>query len=307
MPTRNLGPALAAALVTLALAAPAAPAAEPPVERGRYLVEVLAACGNCHTPKGPAGDLPGKHLAGGGSITEEFGTAIASNITPDRTTGIGGWRDAEIVRAIREGKSKSGRTLGPPMPFELYRQLSDTDVTAIVAYLRSVKPVRNRVAKSRYTMPLPPSWGPPVTSVPDPPQEILQYGAYLAGPIAHCVECHTPPGPGGRRDDARRLFAGGRKFTGPWGVTYSANLTTDRETGLGEWTTDQIVAGINGLRRDGSPERAPMPWPYYAGRIADRDMRALVAYLKSLPPIRSVVPPAEPPKPPEPTRRRPGR
>src|ERR1051326_7022483 len=77
--------------------------AQSAVERGKYLVEVIGACGNCHTPKGPAGDVPGQHMAGGFSITEEFGVAVSANITPDRATGIGAWSDAEIVRAIREG------------------------------------------------------------------------------------------------------------------------------------------------------------------------------------------------------------
>ena len=117
------------------------------IERGRYLVEGLAACGNCHTPKGPQGNVPGKHLAGGFEITEGFGVAITSNITPDRETGIGAWTDAEIIRAIREGKGRNGQTLGPPMPYGLYRDISDTDAKAIVAYLRTVQAVEHRRAE----------------------------------------------------------------------------------------------------------------------------------------------------------------
>src|SRR5262249_52904242 len=86
------------------LAGPAS--AQSPVERGRYLVEVLAACGNCHTPKGPQGDLPGKHLAGGFRLDEDFGTWVTPNITSDPETGIGKWTDDEIIRAIREGRGR---------------------------------------------------------------------------------------------------------------------------------------------------------------------------------------------------------
>jgi len=111
------------------------------VERGKYLVEVIGACGNCHTPKGPNGDLAEKHLAGGFVIEEAFGKAVGRNITQDKETGIGSWTDREIIRAIREGKAKDGGILGPPMPFPLYKDLSDNDVKAMVAYLRTVKPV----------------------------------------------------------------------------------------------------------------------------------------------------------------------
>jgi len=270
--------------------------AQAPVERGKYLVEVLGACGNCHTPKGPKGDLPDKLLAGGFVIEEEFGQAIASNITPDRETGIGSWTDAEIIRAIREGKGKDGKTLGPPMPYYLYRKLSDNDVTATVAYLKTVKPIKNQVAPSQYKVPLPPSYGPVVTSVPDPPKtDLVKYGEYLAGPVANCSDCHTPMGPGGRRDETK-LFGGGFSFHGPWGVSYATNLTPDKETGIGGWTDERLIRAINGVKADGKPVLPPMPWPYYAGKIADADMKAIVAYLRSLKPIKNKVPAPQPPK-----------
>ena len=282
----------------LACVAPLAAHAQTRVERGKYLVEVVGACSNCHSPKGPAGELPDKHMAGGFQITEEFGVAITPNVTPDRETGIGAWTDAEVIRAIREGKRRDGRTLGPPMPYDLYRSLSDTDVKAMVAYLRTLPPIKNRVEPSRYTVSLPASYGPPVGVVPDPPKrDPVKYGAYLAGPVAHCVECHTPRRPGGGLDTGR-LLAGGFKFTGPWGTSYAANLTPDRETGIGAWTDAQIIAGIYGVKANGQPLLPPMPWPYYAGRIAEGDLKAILAYLRSLPPVRHAVPKPAPPKAP---------
>ena len=144
-------------LLSLCLAMAAVPSvsAQTAVERGRYLVEILGACGNCHTPKGPQGDVPGLHLAGGFQLDDSSGTWITPNITPDPETGIGRWTDTEVIRAIREGRGRDGRTLGPPMPFDLYRRLADSDVNAMVAYLRTVVPVRNAVARSRYTIPSP--------------------------------------------------------------------------------------------------------------------------------------------------------
>lgn len=281
--------ALLAALPAVAQSGPASSA----VARGRYLVNVLGACGNCHTPKGlGAAD---KLLTGGLEIREDFGVAIAPNITPDRDTGIGAWSDAEVVRAIREGKSRDGRTLGPPMPFYLYRRLSDNDAYAIVAYLRTVKPIVNKVERSRYTIRLPAEYGPPVGSVPEPPRDPVKYGEYLAGPVAHCSDCHTPRNRDGV-PDPHRLLAGGFLFTGPWGTSYSANITPDRETGIGRWTDGQIVAAIYGVRPDGRRLLPPMPSDYYAAGIAEPDLKALLAYLRSVQPVRNRVPPARRPQ-----------
>jgi mono/diheme cytochrome c family protein len=277
------------------LAIPAVAAAQPPVERGRYLVEGLGACANCHTPKGPQGPVAGKHLAGGFEIAESFGVAIAPNITPDRATGIGAWTDDDIIRAIREGKHRDGRTLGPPMPYEFYRGLSDTDVKAMVAYLRTVPPIENRVPRSRYAMPLPPAWGPPLGVVPDVPRsDVVRYGAYLAGPVAHCMECHTPQKPGGGADMSR-LGAGGFAFKGPWGVSHAANITSDPETGIGRWTDSDIVGSIHGARRGGGRVLPPMPVDWYVKGISGDDLKALLAYVRSLPPIRNAVPAPQPP------------
>jgi mono/diheme cytochrome c family protein len=285
---------IVAASLGLVAAASLPALAQTPSERGRYLVEVVAACGNCHTPKGPTGDLPGKHLAGGFQLDDSFGTWITPNITPDPETGIGRWTDSEIIRAIREGKRPDGKTLGPPMPYDLYRRLSDNDVKAMVAYLRTVTSVRQSVPRSQYKIPLPAAYGPPVGVVPDPPrQDPVKYGEYLAGPVAHCVECHTPFLPEGR-PDMTRVGAGGLLFRGPWGVVYSANLTPDPDTGLGNWKDGEIMASLYGARRGGGRVLPPMPTQHYAQGIAEGDLRAILAYLRALPPIRNQVPAPEP-------------
>src|SRR6266705_4029838 len=151
--------------------------AETPLERGTYLMRGIVACGNCHTPKGPQGDLTGMELAGGVTFQEDVFTAVSPNITPDAETGIGKWSDAQIIAAIREGKRPDGTIIGPPMPIALYRGISDDDAKAIVAYLRTVKPVVNKAEKSQYRIPLPPTYGPPVTSVAAVPRgDKLAYG-----------------------------------------------------------------------------------------------------------------------------------
>lgn len=256
--------------------------AETELERGRYIVEVIGACGNCHTPQGPEGPDESRHLAGGTPIEEPGMVAIPRNITPDMETGIGAWTDDQIIRAIREGVRSDGRVLGPPMPFGMYRQISDRDVKAIVAYLRTVQPVRNELQPSTYDFPLPESWGPPVESVPEPSRDDpVAYGAYLAGPLGHCIECHTTPDAQGLPDLENALGAGGMLFHGPWGVSASRNLTP---TGLSGKSDADIKHTIKtGILADGTRLQPPMGFAYYA-HLTDDDLDAIVAYLRSLPP-----------------------
>jgi mono/diheme cytochrome c family protein len=270
------------AATTLFVCIAATAHAETPLERGRYLMQSIVACGNCHTPKGPQGEPPGMELAGGLKFEEKPFTAYASNITPDRETGIGKWTDAQIIAAIREGKRPDGSIIGPPMPIGLYRDMSDRDVKAIVAYLRSVKPVKNAVPKSEYRMPLPPSWGPPVGKVAHPStKDRVAYGRYLAGPAGHCMECHSAPGANGVPDLVNGLGAGGMSFPGPWGTSVSTNITPK---GLANYSDADLKKVITtGVRPDGSRLKPPMAVPYYA-RMKPAELDAIVAYLRSLPP-----------------------
>ncbi|MEQ8347268.1 MAG: c-type cytochrome [Sneathiellaceae bacterium] len=272
-----------AAACAVAAALPAAAAGDA-VARGDYLVNGIMGCGNCHTPQGPGGPDLSRRLAGGMTI-EEAGlfTAHVPNITQDAATGIGGWTDAQIATAIRDGLRPDGSLIGPPMPGALYRGISDDDLAAIVAYLRTVPAIANAVPKSVYSIPLPPAYGPPVDHVAAvSPDDRLAYGAYLAGPLGHCVECHTPLGAAGQADYAGRLGAGGREFPGPWGVSVSSNVTP--AGAVSDYSDTQLKAVITtGIRPDGSHMMPPMGYGYYA-RMTDADLDALVAWLRSLPP-----------------------
>lgn len=262
----------------LALAATAA-WAEPSLERGTYLVEGPMACGNCHTPFGANGFDETKALAGRLVEKTDQYTAIAPNITP--AGEVANWTDEELVRAIREGHRPNDRIIGPPMPIELYHDLSDDDVMSVVMYLRQVPPVENDPGESVYNIPLPESYGPPVTSNPGIPQGVtVEYGKYIAGPIAHCVACHSPIGPQGP-DYANRLGAGGNTFEVPGGTVKSANITP---TGIGNLTDEQLEHVIRtGEKPDGSHLAPVMPvWGY--AKMTDDDMKALILYLRSLPP-----------------------
>jgi mono/diheme cytochrome c family protein len=267
-----------------------AASAETPTERGAYLVTTIGACGNCHSPRDAEGKVVAdKMLAGGNELdVPGLGHIIIPNITPDRETGIGKWTDAQIVTALRNGKRPDGTIIGPPMPIPEYRQISDGDATAIAAYLKSLKPVHNAVARTQYKMPLPPDYGPPVTHVDAPsPTDKVAYGRYLAWPVGHCVACHTPPGDG-VPFDMSRPFAGGRELpAGPEKTIVSTNITPDPEAGIGKWSDDQIKLAITtGVRPNGTPlSRAPMPFDWYAN-IAPADLDAIVAYLRSLKPMK---------------------
>ncbi len=170
------------------------------------------------------------------------------------------------------------------MPFSLYKDLSDTDLAAIVAFLRTLPPIENETPKSVYNIPLPPAYGPPVEHVADIPRgPTAEYGKYMAGPIAHCLECHTPFGPQGPMYDTA-LGQGGFEFPGPWGVSVSANITSS-EDGLKDYSDAEIATMITeGVRPDGSKMLPPMPYAWLAQMTPD-DLAAVIAYLRTLPPL----------------------
>ncbi len=255
------------------------------LERGTYLMNSIVACGNCHVRRDKDWrPLPDLGLSGGMVFDEEDFKAYARNITPDLESGIGKWSDAQVIRAIREGIRPDGTLIGPPMPIEFYRGMSDADAQAIVAYLRAQPAVKHTVPKSEYRMKLPPAYGPPIKGkiVAPPRSNLVSYGAYLAGPLGHCTDCHTPWGKEGA--DMRLVGAGGNPFKGPWGFAVSRNLTP-HASGLKAWSDAEIARAIReGKSRDGSALGGPMAFAWYKN-ISDEDMKALVAYLRSLKPL----------------------
>lgn len=261
--------------------------ADPPLERGTYLMSSIVACGNCHTPKGPNGKaIAGKELAGGDPILAPVFRAMPGNITPDKETGIGNWTDEQIIDAIRNGKRPDGTIIGPPMPIAFYRDMSDTDVKAIVAYLRSVPAISNKVEKSTYKIPLPPSYGPPVTHVADVPRtNHVAYGKYLATGLGHCMDCHTPDVQG--RADLTKLGAGGNPFEAPnGGIIISANLTPGNPNGVAGWTNQQVKDAITKGVRPDRPLVRLMAFDWYQN-MTSADLNDLVVFLRSLKPVKT--------------------
>lgn len=121
--------------------------ADSEVERGRYVVAV-AGCGDCHTPGHFFGKPDAARLLGGSEVgfeIPELGVFYGPNLTADKETGLGAWTDAQVMAAIQSGTRPDGRILAPIMPWRAYASLSQSDAQAIVAYLRSLPAVRNKV------------------------------------------------------------------------------------------------------------------------------------------------------------------
>ncbi|NML62132.1 cytochrome c [Massilia sp. RP-1-19] len=283
---RNSSSYLAASAILMSCVvniAAAAPPSAATLERGRYLMNGVVACANCHMARGPKGEyLMDKGLSGGMPFDDRMFKAYAPNITQDGETGIGRLTDAQLAKAIREGIRPDGSVIGPPMPIEFYRHISDDDLAAIIAVLKVEPAVRSAVPKSRFNFALPPAYGPPVMSVKAPSRaDKVKYGEYLVA-IGHCMECHT------QRDQKGMLLmsslgSGGRVFPGPWGESVSRNLTT-HESGLKGWSDAQISKAVRaGVNRDGAPYKPPMAFQHYQN-IDDADMAAITAYLRTLPP-----------------------
>jgi len=274
----------AAVLVALAWSSPAPAADEQDfaqIEYGRYLV-AAADCGACHTDPAHAGAF-----AGGRPIQTPFGVVAASNITPDKETGIGSWTDAEFEAAVCEGKRRDGSHLYPAMPYPYYRKMTHADVLAIRAYLQTVPPVHNQVESNR--LPFPFSiraavglWNAMYFSdepwKPDPgrPAE-WNRGAYLVQGPGHCAACHTPKTilGGDHRDRAYQ----GYSLQG-W---FAPDITDDKALGLGQWSQSDIVAYLKGGHNRIAAASGPMAEVVADGssHLQESDLRAIATYLKS--------------------------
>lgn len=262
------------------------------LERGEYLATAVLACLDCHTehdatrrthPKtGPVG-------AGGTCFTREMGlpgTVCAANITPDSETGVGDWTDDEILRAIREGVDREGNPLFPLMPFASYRNLPDEDAYAVVAYLRTLEPVRKERPETQIDFPVgffvarsiePLEEPVPPLTAADP----VSRGKHLAT-VAACGDCHGED------------LSGGREFPGPGGLVVRTSNITPHPTGVLPEDAEDFVRMFAAYRDGAVPEDAElndftvMPWSDYAG-MTDEDLAAIHAYLRSVPPVERQI------------------
>lgn len=260
------------------------------IERGDYLVNGIMACNHCHTPKDKAGNpVLSRQFAGGVQRFDETTfTVSGSNITQDADTGIGKWSDADIKRALTEGVRPNGVKLAFVMPYALYRAMTPRDLDAVVAYMRAVAPINAEVAPPLYkaeqiTYAYPGAEKPmSEADLRDP----VKRGLYLAN-LGHCMQCHAERS----KDDVPNYRTGagrgGRVFKTPTGFATAPNITSHRTKGLGAWSDAEIKRALtDGVSRDGRPLAITMAtYAQYFKRLADEDLNALVAWLRTLPPL----------------------
>lgn len=269
------------------------------IERGKYLVYGPAHCASCHIniddyESMEAGELV--PLRGGEVFNLNYGVVVSYNLTPDVETGIGGFTDGEIARAMREAVGHDGRILPNFMPFKL---MTDEDVIAVISFLRSQKPVKNPIPKPVY------NWSgkwkistgkirPRIihgTTLPSIKREAtIEYGNYLVNNVANCVGCHSMATVEyGEKKYRFGPLSGGVRFGGNNvnNTRYvTPNLTPEKQTGMiANWDEDTFVARF---RQGRVYETSPMPWGSFA-RMDEVDIRAIYRYLKSIKPVANKI------------------
>lgn len=272
------------------------------IERGRYLANSVSACMDCHSKRdfslfsGPP--APGTLGMGGDRFDQTVGMPgvfYARNITSE---GISRYTDGELFRVITTGVTKEGRALFPFMPYLYYGRMDREDLYSIIAYIRTIAPIKNEVPESVIDFPM----NFIVNTIPRKANhqtkpdttDMLAYGAYMTN-ASGCIECHTPVDKGQIIQDM--AFGGGRDFQFPDGsIVYSSNISPDTQTGIGSWTKETFIKRFKAFADSTYvPEKvAPgafntiMPWTMY-GAMTEQDLGAIYTYLKSVKPVSNSV------------------
>lgn len=282
-------------------------------EQGRYIA-TIAGCTSCHTPDKAEYQNPqsltieqiqtlafdgndaldiDKFLAGGRAFDlGPAGIVYTRNLTSDDSTGLGAWTDEQIKVATKTGLDINGKTLFPVMPYHVYNGMSDSDLNAVVAFIRSVNLVSNKVPEKTVNTEGMPTL--PYTNgiiAPDGTDKAAR-GGYLVNSVMGCADCHTPVDPATGAPVLDKYLGGRQPYEGPWGIVYGGNITPDIETGIGDWTEEEIKrALVAGIGKDGR-RLILMPWYAYSS-LTQEDADAVAFYLKNvLPAVNNEVPAA---------------
>lgn len=261
------------------------------VDLGRYVAR-LGDCVACHT-----GDKA-KPMAGGLALETPFGKLYSTNITPDKTTGIGGYSFDQFERVMRKGVAADGHNLYPAMPYPSYAKITSQDMKALYAYLmHGVKPIKQANTPSDMGFPFNQRWGLSLWNwifLDDEPFRPLEEkgglwnrGAYLVQGLGHCGACHTPrgiafqektmTGEGSKGD----LFLAGETVEG-WRALSLRNLWTPEET------AELLKTGRN---KHGTVSGNMVDVVQHSTQyMTDADLLAIGTYLKSLPPGKDDLP-----------------
>lgn len=258
--------------------------------RGEYVFKV-SGCKHCHTSE------DGDELAGGHALETPFGTFYTPNITPHKTAGIGAWSAKEFQQSLHLGIAPDGSHYFPAFPYTSYTRITEQDALAMYHYIQSL-PVSGQVNR-QHDLPWFLQWrlaagvwkwlffeaGDFQQQTSKSPQ--WNRGAYIAEAMGHCAECHTPRNIfGGLNTDMQ--YAGNPK--GP-DDELVPNITSHKETGIGDWSHGALESFLkygelpNGEYTAGSMD----PVVLSLQNLTEDDLAALIAYLRSLPPIENQV------------------
>ncbi|WP_158808931.1 cytochrome c [Beijerinckia sp. L45] len=251
------------------------------IERGRYLA-AAGDCAACHTVPG------GAPFAGGLPLVTPFGTIVSTNITPDPKTGIGAWSDDAFVDALHKGVRADGSQLYPAMPYPSYTKVTRDDALAIRAYLQTVTPVDHDVVADQLPFPLSIRKDMAVWNMLNFTEGFFQpttsksaewnRGAYLVQGLGHCGTCHTPKSAlGAEKADVALKGSEIESWLAP-------DLTDDKRTGLGNWTSDDIESYLKTGSNQHGIASGPMSEVirFSTSAMSDPDLKAIAVYLKDL-------------------------
>jgi len=260
------------------------------VAKGQYIFALTGGCA-CHTPPKETFHV------GARAFPIPFGTVYSTNITQDKETGLGAWTDQQIHDAMVKGVRRDGSRILPVMPYENYSGMAEEDLKTLIAYLRTLKPVRKenlrpKVHVSIFRPLVTPLWlklfGRLSTPPSKAPQSGVERGRYLVEHVSLCGDCHTP------RNflmvPNRALYLAGIK-KGPFGEEIP-NITPDKETGIGDWSRNDIAELLlTGTKPDLDNVQGLMAELIEAGykNMKKEDALAIADYLKSIPAIKNKV------------------
>ena len=256
------------------------------VARGKYLVLGAAHCYTCHMPDSMAKKGNREQMIGGNPLKTPFAIFNTPNITSDKETGIGNFTDEQLARAIRYNVNHNNRAM---VGFMTYNGMSDSDIQAIISYLRTTPPIHNVVPDHDYNIlgkilmrflikPATPT----IENIE--PDTTAAYGKYLAYHVTNCNGCHTKRGSKG--EFIGEPFAGGYSWDLDDATYTSANLTPDDSTGrISKWSQEVFIQRFHAGR---ALENSPMPWDAYQ-TLNDNDLKALYNFLNELPAVHNVV------------------
>ncbi len=263
------------------------------VKRGHYIFSLAGGCA-CHTE-------PEETLnVGGREFPVPMGKVYSTNITQDKGTGLGNWSDQEIYDSLVKGVRPDGETILPVMPFEAYSGMAQDDLKALVAYLRTLEPVSQKTPADQFSLPFvrslfTPLWlkifGRTTTPPATAPKSGIDRGKYLVDHVAICGDCHTPRNSIGVQD--LDLYMAGWQ-SGPLGEDVP-NITPDKETGIKDWSRDEIADLILKGATPGLDEVDGLMAEVVHGTtggykdMTREDALAIADYLKSIPAIRNEI------------------